>query len=260
MALGFDAVCTGHYARIEDGVNGPALLRAVDPDKDQSYVLAVLNKDQLSRAMFPLGDSLKSDVRAEARERGLLVADKADSHDICFIPDGDTRGFLARNLGTQTGDIVATDGRVLGSHEGTFGFTVGQRKGLGLREAAPDRAPRYVLSIEPVSNTVMVGSQEQLAVTGLAGAPVTWCGDAPAQSFECDVQVRAHGESVPATASVTQDKVDLALHSPQRGVAPGQAAVMFDGARVIGSVTIASTQHPESQHTDSEHADIKTAN
>ncbi|NJR14148.1 MAG: hypothetical protein HC779_08355, partial [Phyllobacteriaceae bacterium] len=119
------------------------LSRAVDLSKDQSYVLAVLNRGQLQRAMFPLGDTLKLDIRQEARALGLLVAEKPDSHDICFIPDGDTRAFLTRNFGERPGDIVDVDGVMMGHHEGSYGFTVGQRKGLGLMQAAPDRAPRF---------------------------------------------------------------------------------------------------------------------
>src|SRR5712675_1330005 len=152
LALGFDAVCTGHYAQVSDG----ALQRAVDPGKDQSYVLAVLNNDQIAHAMFPLGDTPKAQVREEARRRGLLVADKPDSHDVCFIADGDTRGFLARQLGDAPGPIVDTDGTVLGEHGGAFGFTIGQRKGLHVDKPAPDGRPRYVLSIEPVTRTVTV--------------------------------------------------------------------------------------------------------
>ena len=132
VALGFDAVCTGHHARLEPAGPGlpPRLVRSVDPAKDQSYVLAVLTGDQLSRAMFPLGDSTKAQVRAEAAERGLAVADKPDSHDVCFIADGDTRGFLASRLGAAPGAIVDEDGAVIGSHQGSYGYTVGQRRGL----------------------------------------------------------------------------------------------------------------------------------
>src|ERR1700691_5642454 len=155
LALGFDAVATGHYARI-DADNG-TLCRAVDDGKDQSYVLAVLTRDQIAHALFPLGDTPKAQVREEARDRGLLVADKPDSHDVCFIADGDTRGFLERRLGSAPGPIVDTDGTVLGSHNGAYGFTVGQRKGLSVDRPAPDGRPRYVLSIEPVSNTVTIG-------------------------------------------------------------------------------------------------------
>src|SRR6266550_1870673 len=129
LALGFDAVCTGHYARLREG----ELCRAVDVDKDQSYVLAVLTPAQLRHAMFPLGDTVKADVRAEAAERGLRVAHKPDSHDICFIPSGDTRGFLAARIGARPGAVVdAATGAELGRHDGVHGFTVGQRRGLGV--------------------------------------------------------------------------------------------------------------------------------
>src|SRR5881227_3598964 len=139
LALGFDAVVTGHHARLADG----RLRRSVDDGKDQSYVLAVLTPDQLRHAMFPLGDSTKTEVRAEAARRGLAVADKPDSHDICFIADGDTRGFLERRLGTNDGDIVdAESGAVLGTHQGSYAFTVGQRRGLRLDRPAPDGDPR----------------------------------------------------------------------------------------------------------------------
>ncbi len=177
LALGFDAVCTGHYARIDD--DSGALRRAVDPGKDQSYVLAVLTRDQIAHALFPLGDTPKTSVRAEAAERGLLVADKPDSHDVCFIADGDTQGFLARQLGSAPGKIVDGDGTVLGSHEGAFGFTVGQRKGLRLDRPAPDGNPRYVLSIEPVSNTVTVGPAAALSVTEITAIRPVWTGCAP---------------------------------------------------------------------------------
>src|SRR6202167_4572723 len=160
LALGFDAVCTGHYARVVDGT----LRRAADPAKDQSYVLAVLTADQLAHAMFPLGDTPKSEVRAEAARRGLAVAAKPDSHDVCFIADGDTRAFLASRLGEAPGPIVDTEGQVLGQHDGAFGFTIGQRKGLRIGHPAGDGKPRYVLDIEPVSGTVTVGPRERLDV------------------------------------------------------------------------------------------------
>src|SRR3954465_15725426 len=167
VALGFDAVVTGHHARLgDDGL----LRRSVDPAKDQSYVLAVLTRGQLDHAVFPLGDSTKTQVRAEAAERGLAVAEKPDSHDICFIADGDTRGFLASRLGATPGDIVdAATREGLGSHEGAYADTGGQRRGLGLRRPAADGRPRYVLSITPVTNTVTVGPASALDVSVVAG-------------------------------------------------------------------------------------------
>jgi tRNA-uridine 2-sulfurtransferase len=147
LALGFDAVATGHYAQVvevDDGHGGVRreLHRAVDAAKDQSYVLGVLDADQLARSFFPLGDTTKPHIREEAAERGFFIARKPDSHDICFIPDGDTRGWLTRELGEAPGDIVDTSGEVVGQHSGAFAYTVGQRRGLGLSRPAADGEPR----------------------------------------------------------------------------------------------------------------------
>jgi tRNA-specific 2-thiouridylase len=239
VALGFDAVVTGHHARL--GADGH-LRRSVDLGKDQSYVLAVLNRGQLGRAIFPLGDSTKAQVRAEAAARGLAVADKPDSHDICFIADGDTRGFLQDRLGTAPGDIV--DGRTgerLGTHEGAYAFTIGQRKGLDLRTPAADGRPRYVLSITPVTNTVTVGPREDLEVDVVTATRPIWHG-APTP-VDCEVQLRAHGEVVPATVTVAGGVLTARLHQPARGVAAGQAIVAYrtdaaGGDVVLGSATI----------------------
>jgi tRNA-specific 2-thiouridylase len=239
LALGFDAVCTGHYAQISgDG----ALARAVDPGKDQSYVLAVLTKDQISHAMFPLGDTPKTEVREEARSRGLLVADKPDSHDVCFIADGDTRGFLSGKLGSAPGSIVDQDGAVLGTHDGVHGFTIGQRKGLHLDRPAPDGNPRYVLSIEPVANTVTVGPADALGVREITAIRPVWTGcEPPLTPIECTVQLRAHGEVHPCIAAVVGDELRIELNEPARGIAAGQAAVLYHGDTVLGSATISAT-------------------
>jgi tRNA-specific 2-thiouridylase len=247
LALGFDAVCTGHYARlVEAGVPGssPGLHRAVDAAKDQSYVLAVLTPDQLAHALFPLGDSLKSEVRAEAARRGLRVATKPDSHDICFIPDGDTAGFLAARLGSRPGPILDGDGRRVGSHDGAFAFTVGQRRGLALPEPAADGRRRYVLSIEAVSHTVVVGPGEALDVERVAGDRAVWCGPAPVAEARLGAQVRAHGEEVPCVVDTIgpDGRVVVRLDRPLRAVAPGQALVLYDGTRVVGSATIGSAR------------------
>ncbi|MET7421611.1 tRNA 2-thiouridine(34) synthase MnmA [Dactylosporangium sp. NPDC005555] len=241
VALGFDAVVTGHHARL--GADG-LLRRSVDYAKDQSYVLAVLTAAQLSRAMFPLGDSTKTLVRAEALERGLAVADKPDSHDICFIADGDTRKFLADRLGSQPGDIVeATTGAVIGRHEGAFAYTVGQRRGLDLRVSAPDRNPRYVLSITPATNTVTVGPGSLLEVSTVVGTRPIW--HAPSAAVDCSVQLRAHGSVFPASVVFDGASVTASLASPARGVAAGQALVCYqpspDGDIVLGSATISET-------------------
>jgi tRNA-specific 2-thiouridylase len=237
VGLGFDAVCTGHYARIVDG----ALHRSRDMAKDQSYVLAVLRPDQIAGAMFPLGDSLKSDVRAEAADRGLAVADKPDSHDICFIPSGDTSGWLRDRLGSAPGKVVDQAGEVVGEHDGTYGFTIGQRRGLALTTATADRQPRYVLAISPATQTVTVGPREHLAVSRIACAPPTWCGPAPDGPLErVSIQVRAHGDVVDGRVSVSDGRLVAEVSPGLEGVAPGQTLVVYDADRVLGSATIDS--------------------
>jgi tRNA-uridine 2-sulfurtransferase len=252
VALGFDAVCTGHHARLIPARPTPAaqpgagrrLLRGVDAGKDQSYVLAVLTSAQLDRSMFPLGGITKEQVRQEAARRGLAVADKPDSHDVCFIPDGDTRSFLRGHLGSVPGPVVDTDGTVVGRHDGSYGFTVGQRRGLGLGRPAPDGQPRYVLDIEPVSRAVTIGSAADLDVTQIEAARPVWSGCAPPdRPLDCLVQLRAHGTPLPATvtpaaAPAGGDLLQIRLHEAARGVARGQAAVLYDGDLVLGSATI----------------------
>ena len=241
VALGFDAVCTGHHARLVPGADGagPRLMRSVDEGKDQSYVLAVLTGEQLSRAMFPLGDTTKDQVRREAAARGLAVADKPDSHDVCFIADGDTRKFLETKLGAAPGPIVDTEGAVVGGHNGSYGFTVGQRKGLRIGTPAPDGRPRYVLDIEPVTNTVTVGPAEALGADQIEAERPVWSGcRPPAGPVECLVQLRAHGQVYPATAREDAGTLRISLNEAARGVARGQAAVLYDGDVVLGSATI----------------------
>lgn len=240
LALGFDAVCTGHYARLTTVDGKPELRRSADAEKDQSYVLASLTADQLRHAMFPLGDSTKPQVRAEAAERGLSVAEKPDSHDICFIPDGDTRGFLTTKLGERPGMLVDDEtGAVLGMHTGVHGFTVGQRKGLGIDAPTADGRPRYVLSLEPVSGNVRVGTAERLEVSEIAGERPVWpSGDPLSGPTGCVVQVRAHGGTAPAVAELADGELVIRLDEPLRGVAPGQAAVVYQDDLVLGSATI----------------------
>jgi tRNA-specific 2-thiouridylase len=238
LALGFDAVCTGHHARLVDGV----LYRSVDMAKDQSYVLGVLTPVQLARSMFPLGGMHKTEVRAEARRRGLLVADKPDSHDVCFVPHGDTAGFLQQRIGSAPGDIVdASTGAVVGSHDGAHAFTVGQRRGLRIGQPAADGRPRYVLSVTPVTGTVTVGSAEDLDVRSITGGPPRWCGAVPQLPRRYLAQMRAHGEPMPCTAGTSDGSLVVDLDAPARGIAAGQAVVLYDGDRVVGSATIEST-------------------
>ncbi|MFJ3392226.1 tRNA 2-thiouridine(34) synthase MnmA [Leifsonia aquatica] len=246
LDLGFDAVCTGHYAAVLTDEHGNRELhRASAWAKDQSYVLGVLTADQLAHAMFPLGATpSKAEVRAEAEARGLSVANKPDSHDICFIPDGDTRGWLAERVGAETGDILDRDGNRIGSHEGALAFTVGQRKGLNIGYPSADGRPRFVLEVRPKDNTVVVGPKEALDIAEIAGSRFTWAGLPPADPatpFDCDVQIRAHSDPVPAVAFVADGELVVRPHTPLDGVAPGQTAVVYVGTRVLGQTTIDRT-------------------
>ncbi|PZS38064.1 MAG: tRNA 2-thiouridine(34) synthase MnmA [Pseudonocardiales bacterium] len=241
--LGFDAVCTGHYARLADGV----LRRAVDAGKDQSYVLAGLTAAQLAHALFPVGDTAKGEIRAEATRRGLAVAGKPDSHDICFIPSGDTRAFLAGRLGARPGELVDGEtGEVLGHHHGVHGFTVGQRRGLGLQHPAPDGRPRFVLGLEPATGRVRLGSAQHLDVGVIEAHRPVWPSGAPDGPLECIAQVRAHGGCASAVAEAVSDGVLVQLREPLRGVAPGQAVALYrpdpGGDVVVGSATITATR------------------
>lgn len=242
LALGFDAVATGHYAQLradEDDVI--EMHRAIDMGKDQSYVLGVLTQEQLTHSLFPLGATVKSDVREEAAERGLAVAKKPDSHDICFVADGDNAGWLHDKLGDKPGTVVDESGEVLRHHDGAYAFTIGQRRGLGLGVPADDGKPRFVLDIEPVSGTVTVGPREHLAVDRISAIKPLWCGAIPTASLRCTVQLRAHGDEHRALVTVDGDQINIVLADPAFGIAPGQAAVIYDGTRVVGSATIART-------------------
>jgi tRNA-specific 2-thiouridylase len=246
LALGFDAVATGHYASIVLDANGNRELhRASAWAKDQSYVLGVLTAEQLAHSMFPLGATpSKAEVRAEAAARGFSVANKPDSHDICFIPDGDTRGWLAERVGAETGDILERDGKVVGKHEGALAFTIGQRKGLNVGFPTDDGKPRFVLEIRPKDNTVVVGPREALDLSELAGSKISWAGLPPAdmhEPFDCDVQIRAHADPVPAVAVVRDGELVITPRSPINGVSPGQSAVIYLGTRVLGQCTIDRT-------------------
>lgn len=242
IALGFDAVVTGHYARLDCGV----MRRGIDDNKDQSYVLGVLDDAQLAHCIFPVGDTIKPQIRAEAADLGMGVASKPDSHDICFIPDGNTQAFLGRHIGMRPGMVASVSGEELGEHEGVYGFTIGQRKGLGLPGPAADGQPRYVTDIDASTGTVTVGRREDLRVGHITADRLKRLDPAKhGATFECDVQVRAHGGVVSASATLTGDSVELDLHQPLQGVARGQAAVLYlpddAGDILIGSGTICAT-------------------
>ncbi|SDQ74244.1 tRNA 2-thiouridine(34) synthase MnmA [Quadrisphaera sp. DSM 44207] len=243
LALGFDAVTTGHYARRVDTPDGPRLHRAADAAKDQSYVLAVLPPHRLATALFPLGEAAsKDDVRAEAARRGLAVADKPDSTDICFVPDGGTKAWLDERIPARPGAVVDTAGRVVGAHAGAAGHTVGQRRGLRLGVPAPDGRPRYVLSVSVARGTVTVGGEQELLADVVEAEHPVWCGPAPAPGARVGAQLRAHGAELPCVVQRADEAADGALVvrllTPARAVAPGQLLALYDGDRVVGSATV----------------------
>ena len=237
-AAGFDAtaVATGHYAQVvfDEDRRKFRLLRGADEDKDQSYFLFSLTQDQLARAMFPVGHLTKPEVRAHAARLGLAVAAKPDSHEICFVPDGDTGAFVERQAGAALPDaeIVDTSGRVLGRHRGVHRLTVGQRKGLGVSGAAP----MYVLKLEPVERRVIVGPREELGGRHLTASRVNWIDGAPPDG-PCRVtaRIRHHHTDAPAEVIPGGDtRASLTFDDPQTAITPGQAVVFYRGASVLG--------------------------
>jgi tRNA-specific 2-thiouridylase len=245
-AAGFDAVAvaTGHYARVEydEDRRQYRLRRGVDPGKDQSYFLFSLTQDQLARAAFPVGGLTKPEVRDQARRLGLEVADKPDSHEICFVPDGNAGGFVDRQLPEEdrSGEIVDTSGKVLGRHRGVHRLTVGQRKGLGLSEGVP----LYVLRLDAGARQVVVGPREELGGRTLDASGVNWiAGSAPASPQRLTARIRHRHQDAPALVTPTgSDCASVEFDTPQLAITPGQAVVFYDGEEVIGGGWISGTK------------------
>ncbi|WP_240481227.1 tRNA 2-thiouridine(34) synthase MnmA [Sandaracinus amylolyticus] len=238
--LGCTKIATGHYARVELDPTGPVLLRGADASKDQSYFLYGVPSSILARLVLPLGGMTKDRTRDEGRRLGVPNWAKKDSQELCFVPDGDIGGFVEREAGAGTaGRIVDETGAVLAAHDGVQRFTIGQRKGLGLAGPAPDGKPRYVLRIVRETGDVIVGGEDGLRADALTARHVTWIGDAPREAFEAEVQIRHRHAASPARVEPTADGFVARFASPQRAVAPGQAAVVYVGPRVVGGGTIA---------------------
>jgi tRNA-specific 2-thiouridylase len=238
-ALGCDVLVTGHHARTRRLGGRHRLLKGVDAAKDQSYVLHMLGQDELARIRLPVGELTKPQVREVATALGLRTADKPDSQDLCFVGRGDYRGFLRTHFpkAARPGPVVGTDGTVLGRHEGTVDFTVGQRRGLGVTSAEP----RYVVGIEPGTATVTIGSRRDLEVTGCTVDDVTFvAGPAPVDD-EVSVKVRYRSSPVAARLEPGATGWEVRFATPQFGVAPGQSAVFYDGDEVLGGGIIAAT-------------------
>jgi tRNA-specific 2-thiouridylase len=237
LGLGAETVATGHYARVEREANDNrySLKRGVDPGKDQSYFLFSLTQAQLARAVFPIGSRPKDEVREWARRRGLPVADKPDSQEICFIPDDDYRAFVTKRVpeAAREGVFVDEHGRVLGGHAGIHRFTVGQRKGLGL--ASPTSAPMYVLALRPADRQVVVGPRSSLEQTRLTASGVNWIVNEPEGPLHVAAQIRHRHQAAPATVRALGDAhAEVVFDTPQLAVSPGQAVVFYDGDSVVG--------------------------
>jgi tRNA-specific 2-thiouridylase len=235
-ALDAAAVGTGHYARVvfDEPTARYRLLRSVDREKDQTYFLFSLTQAQLARAMFPVGHLTKHEVRAHAHARGLAVANKPDSHEICFVPDGDAAGFVERAAGEALpeAEVVDTSGRVLGSHRGVHSLTVGQRKGLRLSTGRP----LYVLRLDAAESRVVVGPREELERRELTASGVNWIsGESPENPVRLTVRIRHRHVDSPATvAADTGGRAHVTFDRPQVAITPGQAAVFYDGEEVVG--------------------------
>ncbi len=238
--LGADHLATGHYARItcDEATGKYALRRAIDPSKDQSYVLFHLGQSELSRLLLPLGEYRKTHVRELSAERNLVTANKPDSQEICFVPNNDYRTFLDKvSPGmSKPGEMVDTAGNVVGKHGGVPGYTIGQRKGLG----ALGPEPRFVVELRPEDNLVVVGSNEDLLSSTLTADDMHWTsGEMPTEPFQAKVKIRYRAAEIPATLTPLPDsRIYVEFDSPQRAITPGQAAVVYVGDEVIGGGTI----------------------
>jgi tRNA-specific 2-thiouridylase len=243
--IGAERLATGHYARIRrnDAADRWELLRARDDSKDQSYFLWGLSQDQLSRSEFPLGELTKEDVRALARRANLPVAEKPESMELCFVPNGNYVQFIQsysneRGISLQSGagEIVDENGEVIGRHDGVHNFTIGQRKGLGFAAGKP----LYVLSIDPETNRVTVGEDDVLRKTTCEVEGLNWISVAPPEApFRACVKIRHKHEPAPATIEPLEpSRARITFESPQRAITPGQAAVFYDGDRVLAGAWI----------------------
>ena len=228
-----DWLVTGHYARLQEEGGRSYLVKGRDVNKDQSYFLFTLTQEQLRFVRFPLGGMTKDEVRGHASRLGLRVAEKAESQDICFVPDGDYVRFLEeeRGSGTMNGEIVHVSGKVLGTHQGTYRYTIGQRKGLGL--SWPE--PLYVVGIDAAKKQVVVGEQQHLAATELVIDDVNWFIPTPIDEFIASCRIRYRHQETPARIIPLDDgQVRIIFDQPQTGVTPGQAAVIYQADRVLG--------------------------
>ena len=240
-SVGADALVTGHYARRRSYGDRYALLRGLDPRKDQSYVLWMLDQDDLAHCLFPVGEMHKSETRAIAADLGLRTAAKPDSQEICFVRNGDMDAYVDERMSAAAvpGAIVDRHGNTIGRHRGIGHYTVGQRKGLGVALGRPV----FVTSIEAARNEIVIGPREQLAVGGFEGVEATFVNGAPGHELRVLVQHRAHGEIHPATVTPSSTgHLRVSYDDPVEAVAPGQSAAFYDGDEMLGGAIISTTR------------------
>ena len=231
LQMGTDYLATGHYARIERSQNGYRLLKAVDLSKDQSYFLYTLGQRELQHLLLPLGNLYKVEVRKLAAKLGLPTSSRHDSQDVCFIPDNDYRSFIARHIPLEPGDIVDTEGKVLGKHKGLAQYTVGQHQGLGLASAYRP----YVMKLDAASNRLVVGTQDQLLGNTLVASKLSWVsGEAPEEPVNITAKIRYKAPEVAARLHPRDGVAEVSFHQPQRAITPGQAIVFYQGDTVLG--------------------------
>ena len=241
-ALDADYVATGHYARVEHGPGGAALKKAVDPSKDQSYVLYGMDQAQLARTLMPVGAYPKDEVRRMALEAGLVTAGKPDSQDICFIPLGDYREFLRERTSANRGQIVDLEGSVLGEHDGIEYFTVGQRRGLGISQRDPLGEPRYVVRLDAAANRVVVGPEAALYADEMLVSRVNYIsGATPTEPTPVAVKIRYKSYEAAAMLYPQGQDAVVQFSAPQRSITPGQAAAFYQGEVLLGGGTIEGT-------------------
>ncbi len=234
--LDYSLIATGHYGRIEQSATGYHLLKAADPAKDQSYFLYTLGQRQLQQLLLPLANLHKTEVRRLAAAMGLPTAGKGESQDICFIPDNDYRSFVARQIAPKSGDIIDTDGNVLGKHSGLTQYTVGQRQGLGLTS----NKRRYVLRLDAASNRLVVGSRDQLLSDRLFAGKLSWvAGEAPEEPLKITAKIRYRSPEAAAVLRLNDGVAEVNFEQPQRAITPGQAIVFYQGDAVLGGGIIA---------------------
>ncbi len=243
--LGAFALATGHYAQVRDVRGGKSLFKGVDNHKDQTYFLFTLKQKELANLMFPIGSSTKTEVREKAREFGLEVAEKPESMGVCFLTGGNYRNFLSGKINdtaSSKGEMVDTSGVTIGKHDGIHSYTIGQRRGLGIKTSQPESDPSYVVKIDASRNKVVVGKENHLYNRALVAERLSWVGETPEGKIEVGAKIRHRHPEQKAVVEITPDgNAVVRFKQPQRAVTPGQAVVFYNNSEVLGGGWIKQT-------------------